>query len=94
MSAYTTHFSVPTRGKGTYEITEHVQAALVKSGIKTGMLADDDQKEFDYRLGKPGLNWQSGFAVLTWRNGVLLHPEFCAVRDDGNAYFRGKLYAD
>jgi hypothetical protein len=63
-------------------------------GIKTGMLADNDQKEFDYRLGKPGLNWQSGFAVLTWRNGILLHPEFAAVRDDGNAYFRGKLYAD
>ena len=38
MSAYTTHFSVPTRGKGTYEITEPVQSALVKSGIKTGML--------------------------------------------------------
>jgi hypothetical protein len=63
-------------------------------GIKTGMLADDDQQEFDYRLGKPGFNWQSGFAVLTWKEGVLLHPEFCAVRDDGRAYFRGKLYGD
>lgn len=58
-------------------------------GIKTGMLADEDQAEFDYRLGKPGLNWQSGFAVLTWSDGMLLFPEFCAVRDDGNAYFRG-----
>ena len=38
MSAYTTHFTVPTRGKGTYEITEEVRAALVKSGIKTGTL--------------------------------------------------------
>lgn len=63
-------------------------------GIKTGMLADEDQDQFNYRVGKPGLNWQSGFAVLTWRNGALLFPEFCAVRDDGNAYFRGKLYAD
>jgi len=38
MSAYTTQFTVPTRGKGTYEITEEVRAALVKSGIKTGTL--------------------------------------------------------
>lgn len=63
-------------------------------GIKTGMLADNDQEEFDYRLGKPGFNWQSGFAVLTWRKGLLLHPEFCAVRDDDRAYFRGRLFAD
>lgn len=62
-------------------------------GIKTGMLADEHQSEFDYRLGKPGMNWQSGFAVLTWVDGMLLHPEFCAVRDDGSAYFRGKRYA-
>ncbi len=38
MSAYTTQFTVPTRGKGTYEITDEVRAALVKSGIRTGML--------------------------------------------------------
>ena len=38
MSAYTTQFTVPTRGKGTYEITEEVRVALVKSGIKTGAL--------------------------------------------------------
>lgn len=62
-------------------------------GIKTGMLADNDQAEFDYRLGKPGFNWQSGFAVLTWADGMLLFPEFCVVREDGNAYFRGKRVA-
>jgi hypothetical protein len=63
-------------------------------GIKTGMLADEWQEEFDYRVGKPGMNWQSGFAVLTWVDGELLMPEFCAVRDNGKAYFRGRLYAD
>jgi len=63
-------------------------------GIKTGMLASGDQEEFDYRIGKPGFNWQSGFAVLTWVNGMLLYPEFCAVRDDGKAYFRGRLFAE
>lgn len=63
-------------------------------GIKTGMLADEYQEEFDYRLGKPGMNWQSGFAVLTWVDGQLLFPEFCAVRDDGKAYFRGACFGE
>lgn len=61
-------------------------------GIKTGMLADEFQDEFSYRQGKPGFNWQSGFAVLTWVDGMLLHPEFASVRDDGHCYFRGRLY--
>lgn len=87
---------------GCHTVTGHTHELSAKAhkgfknvhyGIKTGMLADEYQSEFDYRLGKPGFNWQSGFAVLTWRDGLLLHPEFCAVRDDGNAYFRGKLYA-
>ena len=88
---------------GCHTVTGHTHELGAKAhkgfkgvhyGIKTGMLADETQDQFDYRVGKPGFNWQSGFAVLTWRNGMLLHPEFCAVRDDGNAYFRGKLMAD
>lgn len=88
---------------GCHTVTGHTHELGAKAhkgfkgvhyGIKTGMLADETQEQFDYRVGKPGFNWQSGFAVLTWRNGMLLHPEFCAVRDDGNAYFRGKLMAD
>lgn len=90
------------KGGGFNTVTGHTHEFSAKAhkgfggtryGIKTGMLADDFQPEFDYRLGKPGMNWQSGFVVLTWCDGMLLHPEFCAVRDDGCAYFRGKLYA-
>lgn len=86
---------------GCHTVTGHTHELSAKAhkgfknthyGIKTGMLADEFQSEFDYRLGKPGFNWQSGFAVLTWKDGMLLHPEFCAVRDNGSAYFRGKLY--
>jgi len=88
---------------GCHTVTGHTHELSCKAhkgfkelhyGIKTGMLADEFQEEFDYRIGKPGMNWQSGFAVLTWRDGMLLYPEFCAVREDGRAYFRGKLYAD
>jgi hypothetical protein len=35
------------------------------------------------------VNWCSGFAVLTFRNGKLLPPELCEVID-GVAYFRGE----
>lgn len=88
---------------GCHTVTGHTHELSCKShkgfkelhyGIKTGMLADEFQEEFDYRIGKPGMNWQSGFAVLTWVDGMLLYPEFAAVRDNGKAYFRGKLYAE
>ncbi len=36
MSAHADQFSLATRGKGTYEITERVQAIVRASGIKTG----------------------------------------------------------
>ena len=57
-------------------------------GIKTGMLADEDQTEFNYRGGKPGMLWTSGFVVLTWKDGKLLPPELATVVD-GMCYFRG-----
>lgn len=88
---------------GCHTVTGHTHELSCKAhkgfkdlhyGIKTGMLADEHQEEFDYRIGKPGMNWQSGFAVLTWVDGMLLYPEFCAVREDGRAYFRGQVYAD
>jgi secondary thiamine-phosphate synthase enzyme len=38
MIAMTESFIVPTRGKGTYEITSVVEEILVRSGIKTGIV--------------------------------------------------------
>lgn len=87
---------------GCHVVTGHTHELSAKAhkgfkgvhyGIKTGMLADEEQDEFAYKLSKPGFNWQAGFAVLTFVDGMLLYPEFCAVRDDGHAYFRGKRYA-
>jgi secondary thiamine-phosphate synthase enzyme len=37
MKAITESFVVPTRGKGTYEITKQVEALLRSSGISTGL---------------------------------------------------------
>lgn len=36
MAAHADQFSIPTRGKGTYEITEHCQQIVKASGIRTG----------------------------------------------------------
>jgi len=38
MTAITETFTVHSRGKGTYEITDRVDAILQKSGIQTGMV--------------------------------------------------------
>jgi len=37
MNAHTDSFSVPTRGKGTYEITDEVARVVRNSGISTGV---------------------------------------------------------
>jgi hypothetical protein len=89
------------KGAGYHVVTGHTHRLQVvqfrgfgklRYGIETGMLADADQDEFHYLTGK-NANWQSGFAFLTWRDGEMLYPEFCAVRDDGKAYFRGQRVA-
>src|SRR6266853_2655283 len=36
MKAHTSEFSVRTRGKGTYEITDEVSRAVRESGVQTG----------------------------------------------------------
>ncbi len=36
MKAHTASFEVPTRGKGTYEITAQVEQVLRESGVRTG----------------------------------------------------------
>jgi hypothetical protein len=57
-------------------------------GVDTGTLAEPYGEQFAYCEGNP-VNWGSGFAVLTFRNGKLLPPELCEVID-GEAFFRGE----
>lgn len=60
-------------------------------GIDTGCVADTDQKTFiNYTEDNP-LNWRSGFCVLSFRDGQLMHPELVTKWDDQNVQFRGKL---
>lgn len=62
-----------------------------KYGVDTGTLADIKGPQFAYTEDNP-VNWASGFAVLTIRDGRLLPPEICEVRGD-KAWFRGDDYS-
>jgi len=57
-------------------------------GIDTGTIAEPTGDQFVYTEENP-VNWCSGFAVLTFKNGMLLPPELCEVIN-GVAYFRGE----
>lgn len=60
-------------------------------GVDTGTLADPYGPQFrDYQEDNP-LNHRSGFAVLTFRNGVLLWPELVHVFDADHVEFRGEV---
>jgi hypothetical protein len=58
-------------------------------GVDTGTLADPDHSQFDYTEDNP-LNWRSGLAVLTFRNGRMLFPELVHVVGDSYE-FRGEV---
>jgi len=57
-------------------------------GVCCGTLADLDDDVFQY-LGSRPANWQSGFVVLSWYNGVMLYPEVATVIGN-DCFFRGK----
>lgn len=59
-----------------------------KWGVDTGTLSEPLGDQFEYLENNP-TPWCSGFAVLTYKNGMLLPPELVEVID-GVAYFRGK----
>lgn len=60
-------------------------------GVDVGTLAAVDGPQFDYRSGMPS-DWRSGFSVITFKDGILMPPEFCTVIDEDKelVFFRGK----
>src|SRR5512139_514469 len=60
-------------------------------GVDSGCLADPNHRAFvDYTEDNPK-NWRSGFAILTFRGGILLPPELVTVWDKTRVWFRGDL---
>jgi len=60
-------------------------------GVDTGMLADKEHRAFGYAQDAP-LDWRPGFAVLTYKDGLLMPPELVTKMDDKTVWFRGQLH--
>lgn len=60
-------------------------------GVDTGMLADKEHKAFGYAQDAP-LDWRSGFAVLTYRDGILMPPELVTKMSSNTVWWRGALH--
>lgn len=61
----------------------------MRFGVDAGCLADPQHDAFDYTEDAP-TGWRSGFAILTFREGRLLWPDFCYVMG-GRAWYRGEV---
>jgi UDP-2,3-diacylglucosamine pyrophosphatase LpxH len=59
-------------------------------GVDTGCVADKDHKAFGYTEDS-ALDWRSGFALLTYKDGVLMPPELITKMDAKTVWFRGRL---
>ena len=59
-------------------------------GVDTGMVSDKEHRAFGYCQDSP-LDWRSGFALLTYRDGRLMYPELITKWDDKTVQFRGNL---
>lgn len=89
-----------TLNAGVHMVTGHLHSQKVspvsdylgdRYGVDSGCVADKDHKAFvDYTEDAP-LDWRSGFAVLTYRDGKLLMPELVSKWDDRHVQFRGEL---
>lgn len=61
-------------------------------GVRTGMMADSGRdQQFAGYLESRAVNWQSGLAVLTYRNGRLMQPELALRIDETSFEFRGEI---
>ena len=60
-------------------------------GVDCGCVADTDHKAFTDYTEDAALNWRSGFAILTFKDGELLPPELVTKWRDDVVTFRGQL---
>ena len=60
-------------------------------GVDTGCVADKEHRAFGYTEDS-ALDWRSGFAILTYKDGVLMPPELVTKMDAKTVWFRGALH--
>ncbi len=85
---------------GVHTVSGHTHILEVKPwgdyrgrryGVQTGTLADPESGSMEYAENNPS-SMCSGFAVLTFKDGLLLMPELAEVIN-GRCYFRGEVVA-
>jgi hypothetical protein len=90
-----------TLKSGVSMVTGHLHSLKVtpwtdyngdRYGVDTGTMSAIGGDKYIYTEDSP-VNWRSGFAVLTFRNGELMPPELVQVisEDDGLVFFRGEV---
>jgi hypothetical protein len=84
--------SIITGHLHSQKVTPYTDYSGTRYGVDTGSIADPSHDAFtDYTEDNPK-DWRSGFAVLTYRNGLLLYPELVTVWDANTVQFRGTLH--
>ena len=90
-----------TMKSGVSMVTGHLHSLKVtpwtdyngdRYGVDTGTMSAIGGDKYIYTEDSP-VNWRSGFAVLTFRDGELMPPELVQVisEDDGLVFFRGEV---
>ena len=89
-----------TVNSGVTTITGHLHSLKVtpfgdyngtRWGVDTGTLAEIDGPQFIDYLEDGPVNWRSGFAVITMKDGKPLWPELVSKHAEGIINFRGQL---
>ena len=84
---------------GLNMVTGHLHSAKVSPktnyngtcwGVDCGTLAEPHGRQFTGYTEAGPVDWRSGFAVLTFKDGQLLQPELCLTVEKGVMQFRGE----
>jgi hypothetical protein len=96
---HATHANVLKAGKNV--VTGHLHSLKytpyddynehTRYGVDTGTLAEPTGPQFTNYLEEGPVNWRSGFAVLTFKDGRLMLPEFVKKWDEKRIEFRGQI---
>lgn len=63
----------------------------IRYGVDTGFMAETDDPQFVNYMEDNPVDWQSGFAVVSYKHGRMLRPEFVQKFDEHHVEFRGEL---
>jgi hypothetical protein len=95
---HATHNNTVNSGKTM--VTGHLHSLKVtpyadyngnRFGVDTGTLAETNGPQFMDYLEDAPVNWRSGFAVLSFKDGKLLWPELVHKWAEGQIEFRGQI---